>query len=84
MSRELICESLLKRNKAKPFVKRLITDNEKWISYQRQELVKKIMVKSGLRPTPMKAFAIFARLLSVRRPIRAREKFHGRPAVYEP
>ncbi|GBP01284.1 Histone-lysine N-methyltransferase SETMAR [Eumeta japonica] len=33
MNRVLICDSLLKRNVTEPFLKRLITDDERWISY---------------------------------------------------
>lgn len=33
MDRISICESLLKRNKIEPFLKRLITGDEKWITY---------------------------------------------------
>ncbi|XP_020298171.1 histone-lysine N-methyltransferase SETMAR-like, partial [Pseudomyrmex gracilis] len=33
MDRFSICESLLKRNDIEPFLKRLITGNEKWITY---------------------------------------------------
>jgi len=33
MDRISICKSLLKRNKIEPFLKRLITGNEKWITY---------------------------------------------------
>ncbi|GBP40029.1 Histone-lysine N-methyltransferase SETMAR [Eumeta japonica] len=45
MNRVLICDSLLKRNEAEPFLKRLITGDDKCIYYLRQERVKKIMVK---------------------------------------
>ena len=33
MDRVSICESLLKRNEIEPFLKRMITGNEKWITY---------------------------------------------------
>ena len=33
MDRVSICESLLKKNKIEPFLKRMITGNEKWITY---------------------------------------------------
>ena len=33
MNRVSICESLLKRNEIEPFLKRMITDDEKWITY---------------------------------------------------
>jgi len=28
-----ICDTLLKRNEIEPFLKRMITDDEKWITY---------------------------------------------------
>ena len=33
MNRVFICESLLKRNEIKPFLERMITGDEKWITY---------------------------------------------------
>ena len=33
MDRVSICESLLKRNEIKPFLKRIITGDEKWMMY---------------------------------------------------
>ena len=33
MDRICICESLLNRNKIDPFLKRMVTDDEKWIIY---------------------------------------------------
>ena len=33
MDRVSICESLLKRNEIEPFLKRVITRDEKWITY---------------------------------------------------
>ena len=33
MDRVFICESLLKRNEIEPFLKRMITSDEKWITY---------------------------------------------------
>jgi len=33
MDRISICESLLNRNKIDPFLKQIVTDDEKWITY---------------------------------------------------
>ena len=33
MDRINICDTLLKRNEIEPFLKRMITDDEKWITY---------------------------------------------------
>ncbi|KAJ0175163.1 hypothetical protein K1T71_009304 [Dendrolimus kikuchii] len=33
MNRVLICDSLLRHNETEPFLKKLITDDEKWITY---------------------------------------------------
>jgi len=43
MDRISICKSLLKRNEIESFLKRLIMDNEKWITYDN---MKKIVVKT--------------------------------------
>ncbi|XP_043502667.1 histone-lysine N-methyltransferase SETMAR-like isoform X1 [Polistes fuscatus] len=45
MDRIFICESLLKRNEIEPFLKRLITGDEKWITLQQSES-SKTMIKS--------------------------------------
>jgi len=37
MDRIFICESLLKRNDIKPFLKRLIMSDEKWITYDKKD-----------------------------------------------
>ncbi|XP_011154625.2 histone-lysine N-methyltransferase SETMAR-like [Harpegnathos saltator] len=44
-----ICESLLKRNKIEPFLKRLITNDEKWITYG-NNVRKKSWSKQGKAP----------------------------------
>ena len=33
MDRINICDTLLKRNEIEPFLKKMITDDEKWITY---------------------------------------------------
>jgi len=60
MDRISICESLLKkRNEIKPFLKRLITGDEKWITYvnnvrkrswSKQSEVPQMMAKPRLTP----------------------------------
>ncbi|KAJ0176901.1 hypothetical protein K1T71_006910 [Dendrolimus kikuchii] len=35
MNRVLICDSLLRRNETEPFLKKLITGDEKWITYDK-------------------------------------------------
>ncbi|KAA5785601.1 hypothetical protein F3H09_31080 [Pseudomonas aeruginosa] len=35
MNRVLICDSLLRRNETEPFLKKLITSDEKWITYDK-------------------------------------------------
>jgi len=59
MDRISICKSLLKRNKIKSFLKRLITCNEKWITYDnnvqkrswsKQGKAPPMVAKSGLTP----------------------------------
>ncbi|CAH2216963.1 jg20785 [Pararge aegeria aegeria] len=35
MNRVLICDSLLRRNKTEPFLKKLITSDEMWIMYDK-------------------------------------------------
>jgi len=56
MDRISICESLLKRNKIEPFLKRLITHDEKSITtiiYEEdrdRNKMKQTMAKSGLTP----------------------------------
>ncbi|KAG5348438.1 SETMR methyltransferase, partial [Acromyrmex charruanus] len=46
MDRISICESLLKRNKIEPFLEKLITGDEKWITYDNN-------AKLGLTPKKM-------------------------------
>ncbi|XP_015189019.1 PREDICTED: histone-lysine N-methyltransferase SETMAR-like [Polistes dominula] len=43
MDRIFICESLLKRNEIEPFLKRLITGDEKWITLQQSESSKTVI-----------------------------------------
>ncbi|XP_061722930.1 histone-lysine N-methyltransferase SETMAR-like [Cydia pomonella] len=45
MDRVSICESLLKRNEIKPFLKQMITGDEKWITYD-----SKVRKRSWLKP----------------------------------
>ncbi|KAJ0183501.1 hypothetical protein K1T71_001477 [Dendrolimus kikuchii] len=35
MNRVLICDSLLRRNETEPFLKKMITGDEKWITYDK-------------------------------------------------
>ena len=35
MNRVLICDSLLRRNETEPFLKKLITGDDKWITYDK-------------------------------------------------
>ncbi|GBP16805.1 Histone-lysine N-methyltransferase SETMAR [Eumeta japonica] len=44
MNRVLICDSLFKRNETEPFLKRLITEDEKWITYNKTFSPKDILM----------------------------------------
>ncbi|KAJ0180769.1 hypothetical protein K1T71_004173 [Dendrolimus kikuchii] len=46
MNRVLICDSLLRRNETEPFLKKLITGDEKWITYDKN-VRKKSWSKAG-------------------------------------
>ncbi|KAG5338747.1 SETMR methyltransferase, partial [Acromyrmex charruanus] len=46
MDRINICDTLLKRNKIEPFLKRMITDDEKWITYDNRTR-KRSWIKEG-------------------------------------
>ena len=50
MQRVSICDSLLKRNNSKPFLKQLITGDEKWMIYDKN-VWKIIMVEAWTSPT---------------------------------
>ena len=39
MDRINICDTLLKRNEIEPFLKRMITNDEKWITYDNQKKI---------------------------------------------
>ncbi|KAJ0175632.1 hypothetical protein K1T71_008791 [Dendrolimus kikuchii] len=61
MNRVLICDSLLRRNETKPFLKKLITGDEKWITYD-----KKVRKRSWLRhKAPLRVIIIYLNLFRV-------------------
>ncbi|GFX89215.1 histone-lysine N-methyltransferase SETMAR-like protein [Trichonephila clavipes] len=47
MGRISICEALTKRDEIDPFLKRMVTGEEKWITYTRQYCAKTIMVEAA-------------------------------------
>ncbi|KAJ0179748.1 hypothetical protein K1T71_004339 [Dendrolimus kikuchii] len=46
MNRVLVCDSLLRRNETEPFLKKLITGDEKWITYNKK-VRKRSWTKAG-------------------------------------
>ena len=50
-----ICDSLLKRNKTDPFLKRIITGDEKWVAYD--NVVRKISWSKRDEPAQLKSKA---------------------------
>jgi len=47
MDRINICDTLLKRNEIEPFLKRMITGDEKWITYDNLTRKRKSWIKKG-------------------------------------
>ena len=55
MDRINICDALLKRNEIEPFLKRMITGDEKWITYD-NPIRKRLWIKKGEKASNRKTW----------------------------